>query len=156
MLIVQIKKKVHYVSVDFSQNEDFFEKLKENGFDMNLPTCFVMEGVTYYLNWDDVRNTFQKIAKQAQKDSILAFDFASDEFTRGLHLAAQVGEPPKFGLANDETPANKFLPLGFRSVEIWFGNHEIYHRYGMQVQNMSQVGRRENSSTKMHFCCLKV
>ena len=132
--------KITYVPCDFS-TDDFLERLQANGFDMNTPTVFTLEGVSRYLTWEQLSETLRKVTKCA-KGSLLAFNVSIDNWStpekrakykdsqQALEWVAKIGEPVKFGMDEDkDTPASKFLPLGFSSVEAWLGPEEMKRRY---------------------------
>ena len=70
------RSKITYVSCDFSQ-DNFLERLQANGFDMNIPTVFTLEGVTRYLTWEQLSDTLIKVTKCA-KGSLLAMNISID------------------------------------------------------------------------------
>ena len=73
---------VKFVQVDFSQ-ERAFDKLKEAGYDPTKKTLFLWEGVTLYLNEQDVRKTMQDIHDNAASGSVVIADFYAERFTKG-------------------------------------------------------------------------
>ena len=147
------KIEVHYASVDFSKNENFIEKIKEQGFDVSIPATILMEGVTYYLEWEDLEKTLKQIAESCAAGSLLTFDFSPKKFPESLKAASKVGEPPKFGLDTNETPHSKFLPLGFSSVEVWLGAEELFNRYAARVENLHN---KYSPLATLNVCCLRV
>lgn len=62
-----------YVECDFNEH-CFVERLTEAGFDWAVPTCFVLEGVLYYLPEAAVRKTLTKIAARCAPESCVVFD----------------------------------------------------------------------------------
>ncbi len=74
--------RVTFVSTDFVE-KSWLEALTEAGFDPTLPTFFLLEGLIYYLNDDDLGATLRDIATMAP-GSRLAFDYLSLELVRGL------------------------------------------------------------------------
>jgi len=70
---------VTFVSVDFSR-ENFFDKLKENGYDAEKKTLFLWEGVTLYLSENDVREMLREIGTRAVSGSTIVADFYGDRF----------------------------------------------------------------------------
>jgi len=156
------RSRITYVSCDFSQ-DNFLERLQANGFDMNIPTVFTLEGVTRYLTWEQLSDTLTKVTKCA-KGSLLAMNISIDiqskpekrekykKYQSNIQWVAQLGEPVKFGMDEDvDTPARKFLPLGFSSVEVWLGPREIKRRY---FPNNPFLEANENS--EIHLVVLKV
>src|SRR5262249_3553468 len=77
---------VTFVAADFEQ-EDWFNRLVEAGFDADQPTLFLWEGVTPYLERAAVEDTLRKIAGVAG-GSVIAFDYFTTEVLESpsLHL----------------------------------------------------------------------
>jgi len=111
-----------HVTCDF-EAEDFLEQLDKAGFDPDLATVFVWEGVTPYLTEGAVRTTLSRMAQCAPR-SIVLFDYimktlaegrpsmdAEDSAVRGLIDGLR--EPFVFGL-NDPVPL--LYDCGFRHV----------------------------------------
>lgn len=65
---------VVFVDVDFS-TENWYEKLKDSGYDPGRKTIFLWEGVTIYLSENNVRKTLKEIKEHAAPGSILLADF---------------------------------------------------------------------------------
>ncbi len=72
---------VTFVSVDFSR-EDAFEKLAASGYDPGRRAAFLWEGVTLYLNEDDVRRTLRGAREHAAPGSVLVADVYAKRFAR--------------------------------------------------------------------------
>jgi methyltransferase (TIGR00027 family) len=69
--------RVAYVAADFEEG-DWFEKLAEAGFEPDIPSFFLWESVTMYLERETVESTLRKIAGTAA-GSVVAFDYFSAE-----------------------------------------------------------------------------
>jgi methyltransferase (TIGR00027 family) len=103
--------RVTFVSADFEQ-EDWFARLLEAGFDPAAPALFLWEGVIMYLDRDAVEQTLRTIAGTA-RGSVVAFDYFTTDFldsksfySRYARAALNVaGEPLKFGI--DSTPPSR-------------------------------------------------
>jgi methyltransferase (TIGR00027 family) len=99
---------VTFVAADF-ENEDWFNRLLEAGFEAEKPSLFLWEGVTPYLEREAVEDTFRKIASVA-RGSVIAFDYFTTEILESQSLQMRLiraslqagGEPLKFGI--DSTP----------------------------------------------------
>jgi methyltransferase (TIGR00027 family) len=65
---------VRYVSIDFSK-EDIAEKLDTCGYDDQLKTLFIWEGVTYYIPAQAVDRTLQFIRRHSAFQSSVVFDY---------------------------------------------------------------------------------
>jgi methyltransferase (TIGR00027 family) len=100
--------RVTFVPADFEE-EDWFEKLVDAGFEPDKPSLFTWESVTMYLTQKAVESTLCKIAGTAA-GSVVAFDYFSAELidsrTLFMRYARAVinatGEPWLFGI--DNTP----------------------------------------------------
>ncbi len=105
---------VVYVPVDFGVDR-LDKRLFASGYDRNLKTLFIWEGVIYYLTAESVDSTLSFIAMNSGEGSSVVFDYAYQSFVSGrvkgakrmLRKAAQLGEPLTFGL--DEENLDKFL-----------------------------------------------
>lgn len=113
---------VTFVSIDFSQ-ETIFEKLVDSGFDASLPTLFLWEGVTLYLDEQAVRSTLRELSSRAAAGSVLVADFYGARVIKTAQsLAAKkilelTGETIKFGFSFDQGWENELR--GFVESEEW-------------------------------------
>lgn len=105
---------VHFVDVDF-KSENWYDKLKEAGYDATKVTTFLWEGVTLYLSEQDVRNTLSEIKEHAMSGSVIVADFYAKQFVSGelypgmkksMKLLKMTDEELGFGVAfeNNDTP----------------------------------------------------
>jgi len=88
-----------FVSVDF-EHEEWMDRLREEGFRADLPTCFVMEGLTYYLTEDVLVSSLREVSK-CGRGSVACFDFIHPEKVFDPMVQnwfKNNGEPWKFGL----------------------------------------------------------
>ena len=96
---------VVYVGVDFTK-EKLDEKLIESGYDGELRTLFIWEGVTYYLSAEDIDKTLSFVASNECEGSSIVFDYAYSSLLdktckdaiRILNYFEKVGEPYMFGI----------------------------------------------------------
>lgn len=121
---------VIYVSIDFEQ-ETLDKVLFESGYDANLKTLFIWEGVTYYITPEAVDATLAVVAKNSGEGSSIIFDYAfqsvldgtceSREVNRARKAYKLIGTPftsehPRFGI--EEGAVEKFLSeRGFYQVK---------------------------------------
>lgn len=101
---------VTYVSVDF-EREGLADKLQRHGYDQNLKTLFVWEGVTYYLEPDAVDQTLAFVADRTAPGSSIIFDYVPPDVISGasqeplaqafVDFLEEIGEPVKFGIPQD-------------------------------------------------------
>ncbi|MCP4606350.1 MAG: SAM-dependent methyltransferase [Proteobacteria bacterium] len=104
---------VVYVPVDFNR-EKLDRKLFENGYDKNLKTMFIWEGVTFYLTTEAVDDVLSFIANNSGRGSSVIFDYfyksviegtydgrivKKEVITRLLEKHISDGEPLTFGIA---------------------------------------------------------
>ena len=107
-----------FVPCDF-ERDDFVELLSEAGLDRTTPTCFVWEGVIYYLVEEAARSTLRRVAAEFDPRSLLVFDYLNSNMAKSSDrlrdedramkgIIEEVGEPMRFGI--DDLP-----PLMFES-----------------------------------------
>jgi len=100
---------VVYVPIDF--NKDKLDKrLYESGYDRNLKTLFIWEGVTYYIPAEAVDETLSFVANNSGEGSSIVFDYLveSDEYEKSEQLFIErvqkihkrIGELLIFGIPN--------------------------------------------------------
>jgi len=73
---------ITFIPIDFNQ-ESWVDKLVENGFDTLKKTFFLWEGVTLYLEEENVKQTLKAVVESSGKDSVITFDFYSKAFITG-------------------------------------------------------------------------
>lgn len=76
-----IPKNVHFVSVDF-ENNDMKEALLKSGFDVNKKTFFSILGVSYYLTLPVFEETFKNISELSTDGNMLLFDYPDETTLR--------------------------------------------------------------------------
>jgi len=90
---------VSFVSVDF-ESQDWMEMLQsKSDFDTSLPTLFVWEGVSYYLDKHVVLSTISKVSK-CGRGSYIAFDYFDESCLNSTmrKSSKKIGEPLKYGI----------------------------------------------------------
>lgn len=94
---------VTFVSVDF-QTQSWMQSLKAVGFDVSLPSCFIWEGVIYYLPRETVQQTLSIIGTQCPSTSVIAFDYFGSWALASFmtRLSAKAGEPWVFAIHSDD------------------------------------------------------
>ena len=76
---------VHYLPVDFEQDDLFLKLAESEGFEADKPTVYLWEGVTLYLSEDAVRNTLRTLKTNSAPGSHLVCDFYSQKFLKKLN-----------------------------------------------------------------------
>ena len=72
---------VSFVTVDFSR-EDAFDELVASGYDPTKKTVFLWEGVTLYLDAEDVRRTLREIREHSAPGSVAVLDVYAERMIR--------------------------------------------------------------------------
>jgi methyltransferase (TIGR00027 family) len=72
---------VTYASIDFEREK--LDRLFESGYDRNLKTCFIWEGVTMYLTPQAVDDTLTFVANNSGEGSSIIFDYLFKSFVDG-------------------------------------------------------------------------
>lgn len=82
---IEINPNTIFISIDFNK-ESLKEKLLESGFNKNLKSLFILEGLTMYLDSEAVENTFNVINEFAGDGSEVVFDYVYSSVLRGENL----------------------------------------------------------------------
>ena len=102
-----VAREVRFVAVDFGQ-DDLAARLSEAGFDAGQKSFWLWEGVTMYLNPDDVQKTLATVASLSAPGSQLALTYMADakrSFPTRLFLLAfgvMTGEPMRSTFGADD------------------------------------------------------
>jgi len=75
---VLIPPQLSFVSINF-KCDNLRDVLSNKGYDENLKTLFIWEGVTYYLEKDTVIKTLEFIGEHAASGSLLCFDYLTEK-----------------------------------------------------------------------------
>lgn len=157
---------VHYVPVDFEEQgpeSDVLMRLQQNGFNILKPATFVLEGVSYYVTEQSVKDILSMVAKCAP-GSTIAFDFATDFWSDSaltdptvkqfMHFLERIGEPFRYGISPDSTPMESFSCNGALEVEVWLGPKELQRRYLNITDDRYLMSKYHNFL--MNFVIMKV
>lgn len=101
---------VVYVPIDFGK-EKLDKRLLESGYDRNLKTLFICEGVTMYLTADAVDETLAFVVNHSGEGSSIIFNYVfqsavdgiceTEEARRIRETLVRFGEPYTFGIGED-------------------------------------------------------
>ncbi|UTB32255.1 MAG: SAM-dependent methyltransferase [Methanobacterium sp. ERen5] len=80
----EVPKNVKLLATDFD-HEDVGHALKEQGFQEEMPTFFILDAVTQYLDEESVKKMFTFLS-QAQTGSKLIFTYVLREFIEGVEM----------------------------------------------------------------------
>ncbi len=116
---------VKYVPVDFEKDE-LISKLSKAGYNRNLKTLFLWEGVCKYLTSDAVNNILTMVSSNSCKGSSIVFDYLFQSMVdrssgsiladKMLSFQAKKGEPFIFGLPHND-PEQLIKNKGFSTVK---------------------------------------
>lgn len=112
---VYCDKNIRYVSLDF-EKDNIFTVLCGEGFSSLLPTLYIWEGVTFYLNPATVKTIIQSLRSNSAIQSILSFDFQHIDNEQGLIDIGIQDETIRFGI-NASTVKDYLKALGYVVIE---------------------------------------
>jgi len=134
-LLGRLPGHVRYVPINFAE-DTIAGKLSLAGFDRNLPSLFIWEGVTLFLNREIIAQTLGRLAEFGPHHRVI-FDFVPPELVddetdymgnrKLLHLCASIKEPLTFGNRPDDM-RRLLVQLGFGDIDI-VGLPETLRRY---------------------------
>ena len=134
---------VTFAPTDFNQ-QSWLDSLKEHGFDPDLPTFVLWEGVTMYLDDTAVSRTLAEVAGLAP-GSRIAFDFFSRELVLGRKPYAVMGTYMRYTLKSFYGESMHFgistaAPARQQVLDFFEGR-------GLDVENFESLGREAGRST---------
>ena len=133
-----LPRSVVYVSVDF-ETQSIEERLLAAGFQREVPSFFVWEGVTMYLSAEAIEATLQSVRQLASPGSGLIFNYILASVIEGTYPEPEAvktmrrkrfkawGEPWLFGIAEGGTK-DLLAPHGFELVSD-LGQPELFREY---------------------------
>lgn len=121
----EIPQGLSLIPLDF--NQDDIHSIRNYGFDKNVPTAYIWQGVSYYLSQENVSKVLDFIKEQMVQGSIFVFDcctplmtFKNDEIpgiASNIDKLNEIGEPFLFGMYTDEMEA-WLKEKGFDNINI--------------------------------------
>ena len=134
---------VNFAPTDFNQ-QTWLESLTEHGFDPDLPTFILWEGVTMYLDDAAVDKTLAAVAGFAP-GSRIAFDFFSRELVFGRKPYTVIGNYMKYALKSFYGESMHFgistvAPARQRALDFFEGR-------GLEVESFESLGRESGRWT---------
>lgn len=121
----EIPQGLTLIPLDF--NKDNLDRLSNYGFDKNLPTAYIWQGVSYYLPQQNISKFLDFIKEQMASKSIFVFDactplmtFKNDEIpgiASNVDRLNEIGEPYLFGMYAEEMKA-WLQEKGFETINI--------------------------------------
>lgn len=112
---------IRYVPANFHE-ESPIDALLMNGFDRQVPTCFICEGISFFLEKATIHKLLQQIKNLMCCEAIVTLDYVFRDYVEGnldyygakeTHAELiELGEPHIFGLNYDEVE-NLFNEFGY-------------------------------------------
>lgn len=106
---IKLPSNLKFIPVDFTE-ESLAQKLDEEGLKKEIPSLYILEGLTYYLAPETINTIFNQISKHSGKDSIIVFDYMYSSVIRQKNVskveeriyqnAEKIGEKLIFGIDN--------------------------------------------------------
>ena len=127
-----IRKNVHYVSVDF-EKERMCDKLIAAGFDPEKKTFFSILGVSYYLTLDVFTDTLRQMSELSALGSELVFDYPikTGDFPRRVakleEITESLGEVMRGGFDYNEV-SRALYSLGFQ-IDTYMPPEKVQKEY---------------------------
>lgn len=102
-----------FVGIDLSQNiNSLKELLKQKTFNQNLPSFWILEGLTGYLNHEELQSLFETIAELSSCNSILVITWVGVNSTLKLSSHTSFIDDPTIYLPTNIWTANKHIAIG--------------------------------------------
>ena len=75
---IDIPKQVSFVSINFKQ-DNLLDVLLNAGYNEKVKTLFIWEGVTYYLQAEQISKTLEFVHNHSSNESLICFDYLTDQ-----------------------------------------------------------------------------
>jgi len=138
---------VTFVETDFNQ-ETWLEALLDSGFNPNLTTYVLWEGVTMYLVEEAVRETLNLIAS-LPTGSVVGADFFSQDLIQGNPPFEKIGKAMHRGIKYQYSENLQFgIPTGETLSE---GLEEYLGESGLILKRFEHVGSSEEKKPPWYF-----
>ena len=121
----EIPPNLSLISLDL--NVDVLDRLSEYGFESKVPTIYIWQGVSYYLEKDKVSKLLDEIELQMTPGSVFVFDCCSPLMTfendripginTNIEHLNKIGEPYRFGMYSYEMK-DWLKEKGFENIQI--------------------------------------
>jgi methyltransferase (TIGR00027 family) len=138
---------VTYVPIDFN-SQSIQDVLLVNGYDPDMKTFFIWEGVSYYLPEKSVDSILEFVVNNSSSASLIAFDYAIRSFIEGDYSTygskkladtwKKMGEPGLSGIEDGAT--ERFLNERGLSIISDLGSGELEQIYATRKDG-KQIGR---------------
>jgi methyltransferase (TIGR00027 family) len=138
---------VTYVPIDFN-SQSIKDVLLENGYDPDMKTFFIWEGVSYYLPKKSFDAVLEFVANNSSPASSIAFDYAINSFIEGDYSTygskkladtwKKMGEPGLSGIEDGAT--DRFLSSRGLTIISDLGSEELEQIYATRPDGR-QIGR---------------
>lgn len=92
--------------------DDWFDRLVAAGFQVHVPTVWILEGFLYYLQEERARETLTCIACHGGKETVVLADFMNES---SIHLAHELNTHFYF---HSDWPEQLMPELGFSHVKV--------------------------------------
>ncbi len=96
-----IPEYVTYVPVDFN-TQTLDERLPESGYDPNLKTLFIWQGVTMYLTAEEVDDTLKFIIQHSAPGSAIVFDYIYRQVLDGIQKHGEISNMRRYRFMTGE------------------------------------------------------
>lgn len=101
---IRIPNEIQYVPINFT-NESLSTALENTGYKPQERTLFLWEGVSYYLDWDSVKETLDYVSHASPRESVIGYDYTvaiSEENMNTYYGAKEFMKSMKEHHANEE------------------------------------------------------
>ena len=120
------------VPVDF-ERDDLWQSLASKGYDANVRTLFLWEGVTYYLQPPAVGAVLSMVANRSGRGSSILFDYITEAFVKGDH--SSYGAEP---LARSWRRLGNINRSGFDDMASFLRAHGLELRSDLDAETLDQ------------------
>ena len=128
----KVPEQVSYVPIDFN-TQTLEGRLMESGYDPNLKTLFIWQGVTMYLTTEAVNATLSFVVHYSRPDSAIVFDYVYRSILYGIQKHSEISGMRRYRFMTGER-LTFGIPVG--TVETFLKERGFHHVKDVNVDDL--------------------
>ena len=137
------KARISYVQEDLTNVKSLLKKLSANGWQSNIPTCIVMEGIIYYIRPAFFWKTFKQLTNNIHSDCFIFGDFCLDETKTKITKLSQNFISDVFSMIKKECNQNYYVygrkQMRTRLSNLGFSNIKFFSMDQIQKKRTGKI-----------------
>ncbi len=142
-ILGKVPEYVTFVPIDFN-TQSLADRLYANGYDRNLKTLFIWQGVSMYLTPEAVDNTLTFVSKNSASGSAIVFDYIYQEVVNGVYKHGEVANMRRYRFMTGEGLTFGIPEGSIQDFLMARGFSEVQDASSVEMKNMYFHGKNAN------------